>query len=95
MQAHDIRYVFNLEMYKFRDRKVELNSRMVELHAELKLVQKEIPDEQHKFGPPIPEITESHFPEKSIEVVVALPPKYCEKPKEPDPLITQVSLKFR
>lgn len=80
-----------MEVYEFRSRKVELSNRMIKQHAELKLVQREVPEEQHRFGPSVPEITDSDFPGKNIEVAIELAPQYCEKPKEPDPPVIPVS----
>lgn len=62
-----------------RNRKVKLVKKYKELYDELLQVQKEIPEDQHITGPPIPEIFDTDFPEKNIELDIQLPEQYREQ----------------
>lgn len=77
-----------------RNRKAKLINDYKKLYEQLLEVQKEIPEGQHIEGPPIPEISDDHFPEKNIELDIQLPDKYKEQPPPEPPFIVPVKYKY-
>lgn len=66
-----------------RVKKVQLRDFLLKLTDDLNKIHQEIPKSDHKFGPPIPQISDDDFPEMNLEVVVQLPPSHTP-PKPPE-----------